>query len=98
MVLSADHIEKDWTNGAEKPLWPLSSYGPAKYEPLYVTGLDMSPEEMRVKAYEARGNKQEAQYVWQLTYQAPVYPSDNIRLHLGRFRDAVVRTSERPLR
>ncbi|KAG8890479.1 hypothetical protein FRB98_007826 [Tulasnella sp. 332] len=59
---NAEALQKDWTAGVEKPTWPLSSYGPAKNEPVYVTGLDMSPEEMRLKAYEARKLNQNTQY------------------------------------
>jgi len=44
-------------------MWPLSSYGPAKNEPTYIVGLDMSPEEMRLKAYDARKSGQIDQYV-----------------------------------
>ncbi|KAJ7151694.1 hypothetical protein C8R46DRAFT_490839 [Mycena filopes] len=36
--------------GKERPVWPLGSYGPAKYEPTLLTGLDESPEELRLKA------------------------------------------------
>ena len=50
---SADSIGKDLTPTLDKPLWPLSSYGPAKYEPNLMSGLDESPEELRVKAFMA---------------------------------------------
>ncbi|KDQ15489.1 hypothetical protein BOTBODRAFT_65540 [Botryobasidium botryosum FD-172 SS1] len=38
---------------SERPSWPLSSYGPAKYEPTIMAGIDLTPEELRVKAWEA---------------------------------------------
>lgn len=34
-------------------MWPLSSYGPAKHEPVVIGGLDESPEELRLKAVTA---------------------------------------------
>lgn len=43
----------DITPFKDKPLWPLSSYGPAKHEPVVISGLDESPEELRVKAVTA---------------------------------------------
>jgi nucleoporin NUP42 len=47
----------------EKPSWPLSSYGPAKYEPTVVTGQDMSTEELRVKASQAQAAGNINEYV-----------------------------------
>jgi len=35
---------------SDKPLWPLSCYGPAKFEPNIISGLDESMEELRVRA------------------------------------------------
>jgi nucleoporin NUP42 len=46
----------------EKPMWPLSSYGPAKYEPTIVKGLDQSPEELRVKAVMAKASGTSNEY------------------------------------
>lgn len=43
----------DITSLKDKPLWPLSSYGPAKHEPVVISGLDESPEELRLKAVTA---------------------------------------------
>ena len=43
-------ISNDLTPHIDKPMWPLSSYAPAKHEPLLIPGLDESPEELRVKA------------------------------------------------
>ncbi|KAF8970892.1 hypothetical protein BDZ97DRAFT_1914356 [Flammula alnicola] len=34
---------------ADKPIWPLTSYAPSKHESLLLSGLDESPEELRVK-------------------------------------------------
>jgi hypothetical protein len=48
---------------AEKPLWPLSSYGVGKYEPSFLSGLDISPEELRVRAVEALKEGKGAEYV-----------------------------------
>jgi hypothetical protein len=58
---SADSVRDDLTANKDKPMWPLSSYGPAKGEPLVIPGLDLSFEEMRVKAFEVNkaGNAQE---------------------------------------
>jgi hypothetical protein len=47
----------------EKPLWSLSSYAPAKYEPNLITGLDMSFEELRVNAVLALHSNTVPQYV-----------------------------------
>jgi len=35
---------------SDKPIWPLSCYGPAKFEPNVLAGLDESMEELRVRA------------------------------------------------
>lgn len=40
----------DVTPLKDKPLWPLSSYGPSKHDPVVISGLDESPEELRLKA------------------------------------------------
>ncbi|KAF9516823.1 hypothetical protein BS47DRAFT_1375869 [Hydnum rufescens UP504] len=52
---TVESIKRDVTEGMEKPTWPFSSYGPAKYEPNLVPGLDLSPDELRVKYWEAMG-------------------------------------------
>ncbi|KIK66769.1 hypothetical protein GYMLUDRAFT_912453 [Collybiopsis luxurians FD-317 M1] len=49
-LCSLDPILNDITLGKEKPLWCLSSFNPAKYEPTLILGLDLAPEELRVKA------------------------------------------------
>ncbi|KAG1735458.1 hypothetical protein EDB19DRAFT_1724599 [Suillus lakei] len=47
---TTESIARDVTALQDKPLWPLSSYGAAKYEPVVIVGLDESFEELRVKA------------------------------------------------
>ena len=54
---------RDLRAGVEKPLWALSSYGPAKLEPNLVSGLDMSFEEIRLNAVIALQNNTVAEYV-----------------------------------
>lgn len=61
--LSEEGMSKDLTPNSDKPLWPLSSYGPAKYQPNLLTDLDESPEEMRVKAAQAAKNGNIQEYV-----------------------------------
>jgi nucleoporin NUP42 len=46
-------MTKDLTPGQEKPLWPLTSYGPAKHQPPLIGGLEESFEELRVRAVTA---------------------------------------------
>ena len=58
-----DTMGRDLRPGVEKPLWGLSSYGPAKFEPNLITGLDMSFEELRVNATMALQNNTVAEYV-----------------------------------
>jgi hypothetical protein len=60
---SQDSIVKDLKLDIDKPSWPLSSYGPSKYAPTFQTGLDMSMEEMRVKAMQAQLNGTVNEYV-----------------------------------
>lgn len=49
---SINSIKADLTPNQDKPLWPFSCYGPAKYEPCVPAfqGQDISFEEMRNKA------------------------------------------------
>ena len=54
---------RDLRPGVEKPLWGLSSYGPAKLEPNLISGLDMSYEELRLNALMALQNNTVAEYV-----------------------------------
>lgn len=58
-----DTIGRDLRPGVEKPLWCLSSYGPAKFEPNLITGMDMSFEELRVNAALASHTNTVAEYV-----------------------------------
>lgn len=46
-------MKRDFDPAQDRPLWPLSVYGPAKYQPTVINGLDESPEELRVKANQA---------------------------------------------
>ncbi|KAG9317872.1 hypothetical protein JVU11DRAFT_2100 [Chiua virens] len=50
---ATETMTADVTPLKEKPLWPLSSYGPAKFEPVLINGLDESPEELHLKAVTA---------------------------------------------
>ncbi|KAF8324564.1 uncharacterized protein EI90DRAFT_3129745 [Cantharellus anzutake] len=50
---TTESINRDMTEGKDRPLWPFSSYGPAKGEPNLISGLDESPEEMRIKFWQA---------------------------------------------
>ena len=52
----------DPTPLADKPLWPLSSYGPMD-EPTLLTGIDESPEELRFRAFVAQQAGNAAEYV-----------------------------------
>lgn len=63
ILCSAGTIGNDLNPGTDKPLWPLSSYAPAKHEPLLISGLDESPEELRVKAVTALKNGNINEYV-----------------------------------
>jgi hypothetical protein len=60
-------MTKDFTPGMDRPLWPLSSYGPSKYESNLLTGLDESPEELRVRATTSLKSGLVSEYVrWSL--------------------------------
>ncbi|CEL61956.1 Nucleoporin-like protein amo1 OS=Schizosaccharomyces pombe (strain 972 / ATCC 24843) GN=amo1 PE=4 SV=1 [Rhizoctonia solani AG-1 IB] len=52
-LFDADSLRKDLTQGIDRPLYPLSSYGPGKCVPCIIDGLDESPEELRVAAWAA---------------------------------------------
>ena len=60
---SQEGLAKDITPGFEKPLWPFSSFGPAKFESTIIAGLDISPEELRFKALEALRSGNPVEYV-----------------------------------
>lgn len=53
----------DLTSMKDKPLWPLSSYGAAKYEPNLITSQEESPEELRVRAVTALKASNSGEYV-----------------------------------
>lgn len=63
LALSVESITADVTPDKDKPLWPLSSYGPSKYEPVIISGLDESPEELHLKAVIALGAGTTDEYV-----------------------------------
>lgn len=56
-------MTKDFDLKADKPSWPLSSYGPAKLEKNLLPPLDESPEELRFKAVTAMRNGNISEYV-----------------------------------
>jgi nucleoporin NUP42 len=56
-------MTKDFDFKADKPSWPLSSYGPAKHEKNLLPPLDESPEELRLKAVTAMRNGNTSEYV-----------------------------------
>jgi nucleoporin NUP42 len=56
-------MTKDFDIKADKPSWPLSSYGPAKQEKNLLPTLDESPEELRLKAVTAMRNGNINEYV-----------------------------------
>ncbi|KAG5644807.1 hypothetical protein DXG03_007629 [Asterophora parasitica] len=58
-----DVLRTDLTANNDKPLWPLSTYAPAKHEPNLLAGLDESAEELRVRAYTANQSGKGAEYV-----------------------------------
>lgn len=66
----AESIKKDFTPDDGKPLWPLSSYGPAKGEKTLLTGLDESPEELRLMAWQAFRSQDPMQLEGYKTYEA----------------------------
>jgi nucleoporin NUP42 len=47
---STESIVKDFNPSVDKPSWPLSSYGPSKFAATFVGGLDVSSEELRLRA------------------------------------------------
>ena len=56
-------MKKDFGPNGEKPLWPLSVYGPAKHEPNLSPSLDESPEELRIRAVQAKAANTIPDYV-----------------------------------
>ena len=74
---------KDFDFKADKPSWPLSTYGPAKGEKNLLPPLDESPEELRFKAVTATRNGNISEYVCTLICALPddsliVYESFNM--------------------
>lgn len=61
-AFTAESISKDLTPNVDKPLWPLTSFAPSKYSPTVITGLDESPEELRVRASQAIKNGNVSEY------------------------------------
>ena len=59
---SLETMAKDFDVKADKPSWPLSSYGPGKNE-RNLLPLDESPEELRFKAFTAIKNGNINEYV-----------------------------------
>lgn len=50
-AFSAESIKQDLT--VERPMWALTSYGPAKNEPNLISMIDLSQEELRWEYYQA---------------------------------------------
>lgn len=50
---SVESIKKDLSPSIDRPAWVLSSYGPAKHQSTVIAGLDVSQEELRLRAVEA---------------------------------------------
>ncbi|TFY50888.1 hypothetical protein EVG20_g11273, partial [Dentipellis fragilis] len=53
---SLESVTKDFGPRLDKPLWPLSSYGPGKHEPNLLSSLDESFEELHLRAVTAIKN------------------------------------------
>lgn len=68
---------RDLRPGVEKPLWGLSSYGPAKLEPNLISGLDMSFEELRLNAVMALQSNTVAEYVRPIPFVFFFFPWDD---------------------
>lgn len=78
-------MTKDLTPGMDKPMWPLTSYGPAKNEPTLITRFDESPEELRYRAVSAAKTGQISEYVSQsvtldLSFSYRYIPTAQIRI------------------
>ena len=68
-------MTKDFDVKADKPSWPLSSYGPAKHEKNLLPSLDESFEELRFKAATASRNGNINEYVRCFLY---TYSNDSL--------------------
>lgn len=86
--VSGETIKLDLTT--ERPIWPLSSYGPGRNAPLQLMegDIEQSPEEMRVRHYLAlsKGNPQES---IQLEAQTAAKANEAIQRILGDINGAV---------
>ncbi|TFY81678.1 hypothetical protein EWM64_g2340 [Hericium alpestre] len=63
LLFSLDTMNKDFDPKVDKPLWPLSTYGPAKHEPNLLANLDESFEELHFKAFTAMKSGTTSEYV-----------------------------------
>ena len=80
---SPDTMKRDMVD--ERPLWPLSSYSAAKNAPNLLSNLDLSSEELRVRAYDAQKSGQIQQYVRLLNSPCnPCSPIPSIRHPLNQ--------------
>lgn len=62
VALTKDGIMTDLgANG--RPIWRLTCYAPARFEPNLIQGIDVSPEEDRLLAYQAKQTAQDMAYV-----------------------------------
>lgn len=66
IALTKDGIAQDFGPHG-RPLWKRTVYAPARCDPNLIAGLDTSPEEDRLLAYQARQSGQEAAYVRVMT-------------------------------
>lgn len=48
---------------SERPSWALTCYAPGKGNPNLISGLDESPEELRIRYYNARAANDQSLYV-----------------------------------
>jgi hypothetical protein len=88
--ISSDSILKDLTADMDKPMWPLSSYGPARNEPVLIPNLDESPEELRVKAFTAIQSGTPDAYVRLIVLSMP----SNFKLIMSSSLPAQIRVRE----
>ncbi|KNZ54580.1 hypothetical protein VP01_290g6 [Puccinia sorghi] len=70
---------------SEKPLYYLSVYSPHKFATNIIDGTDLSPEELRFQAYQARANNTTSQYV------SPSHPSVTQESQLLQQMDSVIK-------
>ncbi|KAH7887311.1 hypothetical protein F5I97DRAFT_816387 [Phlebopus sp. FC_14] len=93
---TTETLENDVTPMKEKPLWPLSSYGASKFEPVLVGGLDESPEELRLKAATAIKEGRVHEYMKheldKTTAADQIY--ENARNNIPQFYEQAVKVSQ----